>query len=209
MVGSPGRPASEDVLTPAEWQVVHMVRHGMSNRRIALRRRTSVDAVKFHLENIRAKLDLPDRRAIRTWRGIPRNHPLARPPMTTTHAPVGLSHLGQVAHTVKQIEPAVAFFRDTLGITHLFTAGQLAFFDCDGTRLMITAMAESQDNGNSCLYFTVDDIHASQASLAAQGVAFESEPHLIHRHPDGTEEWMTFFRDPDGNILALMSSVKP
>jgi len=208
-MGSPGRPPADDVLTPAEWEVVHMVRHGMSNRRIARSRGTSLDGVKFHLENIRAKLHLADKRAIRHWRGLPRNHPLEKTTMPTTGTPVALGRLGQVAHTVKAIEPAVAFFRDTLGMTHLFTAGQLAFFDCNGTRLMLDALPEAQGNGNSCLYFMVDDIHGSQATLTSRGVSFEGEPHLIYRHPDGTEEWMTFFRDPDGNLLSLMSQVKP
>ena len=55
-MASPGRPRAEDVLTPSEWEVVHMVRHGMTNRRIAQQRGTTLDGVKFHLENIRAKL---------------------------------------------------------------------------------------------------------------------------------------------------------
>jgi catechol 2,3-dioxygenase-like lactoylglutathione lyase family enzyme len=96
-----------------------------------------------------------------------------------------------------------------LGLPHLFTFGQLAFFDCDGTRLFLDALPEAQGNGNSCLYFRVDDIQATQAALASAGVPFEGEPHMIHEHDDGTQEWMTFFRDPDNNLLALMSAVKP
>jgi methylmalonyl-CoA/ethylmalonyl-CoA epimerase len=110
---------------------------------------------------------------------------------------------------VKSLEPVVYFLKDTLGMTHLFTAGDLAFFDCNGTRLMVDALPEAQGNGNSVLYFRVEDIHGSVATLRARGVAFEGEPHMIHRHPDGTEEWMTFFRDPEGNMLSLMSQVKP
>jgi DNA-binding CsgD family transcriptional regulator/predicted enzyme related to lactoylglutathione lyase len=207
-MGSPGRPPSDDVLTPAEWQVVHMVRHGMTNRRIAQQRGTSLDCVKFHLENIRGKLGLPDRRAIRSWEGIPRNHPIRRNPMPATDTPVALGQIGQVAHNVRDLEPAVEFFRDKLGMTHLFTAGQLAFFDCAGVRLMVDALPEAQGRGHSVLYFVVDDIHGSQATLAARGVKFEGEPHMIYRHPDGTEEWMTFFSDPEGNLLSLMSRVK-
>lgn len=203
-----GRPPADDVLTPSEWQVVHMVRHGMTNRRIAIQRGTSLDAVKFHLENIRAKLELPDRRAIRTWDGIPRHHPLENTRMTAPEG-VSLSHLGQVSLTVKTLEPVVEFLRDTLGMKHLFTAGQLAFFDCTGTRLMVDALPEAQGNGNSVLYFTVIDIHGSVAALRSKGVAFDGEPHRIFTHPDGTEEWMAFFRDPEANVLALMSQVKP
>jgi methylmalonyl-CoA/ethylmalonyl-CoA epimerase len=63
--------------------------------------------------------------------------------------------------------------------------------------------------GHSVLYFSVSDIHTATASLRARGVPFRGEPHLIHRHDDGTGEWMSFFADPEGNTLALMSQVKP
>jgi DNA-binding CsgD family transcriptional regulator/catechol 2,3-dioxygenase-like lactoylglutathione lyase family enzyme len=204
-----GRPRADDVLTPSEWQVVHMVRHGMTNRRIAIQRGTSLDAVKFHLENIRAKLDLPDRRSIRQWGGIPRHHIIGSSTMSIASSSVALGQLGQVSYTVKSLEPVVTFLRDTLGMTHLFTAGQLAFFDCAGTRLMVDALPEAQGNGNSVLYFTVPDIHGSVATLREKGVTFEGEPHKIFTHPDGSEEWMAFFRDPEANMLAMMSVVKP
>lgn len=207
-MAKPGRPRSADVLTPSEWEVVHMVRHGMTNRRIAIQRGTSVDGVKYHLENIRAKLDLPSRAAIRRWDGLPLNHPLRSTAMPTPGTPVSLGSIGQVAQTVKDLDACLPFYKDTLGMTHLFTAGQLAFFDCDGTRLMLDALPEAQGNGNSVLYFLVEDIHGSQASLTAKGVRFEGEPHKIFTHPDGTEEWMTFFRDPEANMLALMSRVR-
>ncbi len=204
----PGRPPSTDVLTPSEWEVVHMVRHGMTNRRIALQRGTTVDGVKFHLENIRAKLGLPTRGAIRQWDGLPLTFPRSTS-MPDSQTTVNLGAIGQIAHTVKSLDTVVPFFKDTLGMNHLFTAGQLAFFDCNGTRLMVDALPEAQGHGNSVLYFMVDDIHASQAALTGKGVAFEGEPHKIFTHPDGTEEWMTFFRDPEGNMLSMMSRVKP
>ena len=124
-------------------------------------------------------------------------------------APRLVDHIGQVALTVKDIGIAESFYRDTLGLRHVFTFGQLAFFDCDGTRLFVDAMPEAQGHGNSVLYFTVADIHASTDALKSKGVPFTGEPHLIHRHEDGTEEWMAFFTDPEGNTLALMSAVKP
>lgn len=207
-MASPGRPPTVDVLTPSEWEVVHMVRHGMTNRRIAIQRGTTIEGVKFHLENIRAKLDLPTRAAIRHWDGLPLEH---RKRSTTMpgETVVKLGQIAQIAYTVKDLEPSVAFFRDALGMTHLFTAGQLAFFDCNGVRLMVDALPEAQGHGNAVLYFLVEDIHASQAALVARGVPFEGEPHKIFTHPDGTEEWMTFFRDPEGNMLSLTSRVKP
>jgi DNA-binding CsgD family transcriptional regulator/predicted enzyme related to lactoylglutathione lyase len=210
MQRGPGRPPSGDVLTPAEWEVLHMVRHGMTNRRIAALRGTTLDAVKFHLENIREKLGLPTRHAMRHWDGLPLHLNHRRNPMPSTgSATVVLGHIGQVSHAVKDIDEAVAFFRDTLGLTHLYTFGQLAFFDCEGTRLFVDALPEAQGTGHSVLYFSVPDIHAATAALRAKGVAFQGEPHLIHRHEDGTEEWMAFFADPEGNTLALMSQVKP
>ncbi len=187
-----------------------MVRHGMTNRRIAALRRTTLDAVKFHLENIREKLGLPTRHAMRQWDGLPRHLNHRRNPVpANSAATVALGHIGQVSHAVKDIEKAVAFFRDTLGLKHLYTFGQLAFFDCDGTRLFVDALPEAQGMGHSVLYFTVPDIHAATAALRAKGVAFQGEPHLIHRHEDGTEEWMSFFTDPEGNTLALIAQVKP
>jgi catechol 2,3-dioxygenase-like lactoylglutathione lyase family enzyme len=96
-----------------------------------------------------------------------------------------------------------------LGLPHLFTYGDLAFFDCGGVRLFL-----SQGEGRgaaavepSVLYFRVADIHAAADELAARGVTFEGAPHRIFTHPDGTEEWMAFFADPDGHLLALMSQV--
>jgi catechol 2,3-dioxygenase-like lactoylglutathione lyase family enzyme len=120
-----------------------------------------------------------------------------------------LSHIGQVSMTVKDIDTAVAFYRDVLGLPHLFTAGQLAFFDCDGTRLFLDALPEAQGNGSSVLYFSVPDIQAAVKSLQLNGVTFEHPPHMIVEHPDGTQEWMAFFADPDANTLALMSRVPP
>jgi len=122
-------------------------------------------------------------------------------------APVQLGHIGQVSVTVSDIDAAIAFYRDVLGLPHLYTFGELAFFDCDGTRLFLDALPEAREQGTSVIYFSVPDIHGAKAELEAKGVRFESEPHIIFRHEDGTEEWMAFFRDPDGNTMALMSRV--
>jgi len=96
MQRGPGRPPSGDVLTPAEWEVLHMVRHGMSNRRIAALRGTTLDAVKFHLENIREKLGLPTRQAMRHWDGLPRPLNHRRNPMPATGSTtVALGHIAR------------------------------------------------------------------------------------------------------------------
>lgn len=122
---------------------------------------------------------------------------------------LALGSLGQISRTVRDIDAAVAFYRDVLGLRHLFTAGEFAFFDLDGVRLFLSASEEGTGIGNSVLYFRVDDIHTAHALLVARDVVFRREPHLIHRHPSGVEEWMAFFDDPDGGVLALMSSVAP
>jgi len=119
---------------------------------------------------------------------------------------VGLSQIGQIALTVSDVERSVAFYRDALGVKLLFRAGpNLAFFDCAGVRLMLSAPEGEfrPGGGGSVLYFKVPDISAAFAALRSRGVAFVDEPHLIAKMPDH-ELWMCFFKDPDGHILALM-----
>ena len=116
--------------------------------------------------------------------------------------------LAQIAVTAHDIDRAVAFYRDTLGLKLLFQASpQLAFFDSAGIRLMLSLPEPEFDHPSSPLYFKVDDIRARHAELSARGVAFRDEPHLIARMPDH-ELWMAFFRDSEGNTLALMSEVR-
>src|SRR5580658_640833 len=78
-------------------------------------------------------------------------------------------------------------------------SGKAAFFDCGGTRLYLTA--ECAAAPESVLYLRVADIRAAYQELQSRGVEFTGAPHLIHRHADGTEEWMAFFKDPDGRLL--------
>ena len=118
-----------------------------------------------------------------------------------------LGSIGQISRSVRDIQEAEAWYGGVLGLRHLFTFGKLAFFDCGGTRLYLSA--ESGAAGpESILYFRVPDIAAKHAELAGRGVEFKGAPHMIHRHADGTEEWMAFFADPEGRPLALMSQVK-
>jgi DNA-binding CsgD family transcriptional regulator/catechol 2,3-dioxygenase-like lactoylglutathione lyase family enzyme len=209
-----GRPPHDDLLTPAEWRVVHAVRHGMSNGEIARRRGISLDAVKFHVANAVAKLGLQNRQALRRWRGIPKDSALRRTheerSMQATSSPavdLRLGPIGQISRTVQDIPRAEAWYGGVLGLKHLYTFGKLAFFDCGGTRLYLSA--ENADvTQESVLYLRVDDIRGAHATLAARGVEFTAVPHMVYRHADGTEEWMAFFKDPDGRPLALMSQVK-
>ena len=107
---------------------------------------------------------------------------------------------------VKDVPRAVAFYRDTLGMRFLFQAPPaLAFFDCGGIRLMLTVPEEKEfDHPGSILYFKVDDLDAVYADLKGKGVDFRDAPHLIAKMPDH-ELWMAFFRDGEGNTLALMN----
>lgn len=125
---------------------------------------------------------------------------------TTVPAPLG--PIGQISLHVRDIERATRFYAGTLGLPHLFTFGDLAFFDASGVRLYLHRKDGADWRPSSVIYFTVDDIHATQATLTDAGVAFSGEPHRIHAHDDGTEEWMTFFDDGEGNTLALMSRVR-
>ena len=122
----------------------------------------------------------------------------------------GLGPIGQIAVPVGDVDRAVRYYRDTLGMKFLFQAPPgLAFFDCGGVRLMLDGPAKSvSENRSSVIYYKVPDIAAAHGALAARGVAFESNPHLIAKLPDH-DLWMAFFRDPDGNLLALMSEVRP
>ena len=118
----------------------------------------------------------------------------------------GLSTIGQIAITVTDVDRAVRFYRDTLGMKFLFQVPNMAFFDCDGVRLMLTAPEKPNETYSSAIYFKVSDIHQVFGTLTARGVVSEGEPHLIAPMPDH-DLWMAFFRDPDRNLLALLSEV--
>lgn len=124
-------------------------------------------------------------------------------------ARLGLDRVGQIAVPVSDIERAIKFYRDSLGMRFLFQAPPgLAFFDLSGIRLMLDGPAGEQAGNASVIYYKVPDLEAAFTTLSERGVAFEAEPHLVARLPDH-ELWMAFFRDPDENLLALMSEVRP
>ena len=121
----------------------------------------------------------------------------------------GLHEIGQIAVPASDLERAVAFYRDVLGMRFLFQAPPgLAFFDCNGLRLLLDVPAKQHaENYSSIIYYKVPDIQAAFQTLEQRGVAFEQAPHLVAKMPDH-ELWMAFFRDPDGNLLALMCEVR-
>lgn len=200
-----GRPPHPDVLTPAEWRVIQFVRHGLSNRQIAARFGVSLDAIKYHVENIVAKLGVAGRSQLKLWRGAPNDSALAHGEVTMT-TPLQLGPIGQISRSVRNIEESIDWYKNKVGLAHLYTYGKLSFFDCGGTRLFLQEAAEPSPE--SVLYLRVPDINASYDALQARGVQFKNAPHLIHRHEDGMEEWMAFFDDLEGRTLAIMSQVK-
>ena len=120
----------------------------------------------------------------------------------------GLAAIEQIAVTAHDIERAVEFYRDKLGMKHLFTVPpNLAFFDCDGIRLMLSLPAKPEfDHPSSVIYFNVADIHQAADTLATRGVQFEGQPEFVADM--GTYNlWLAAFRDSENNLLALMSHV--
>ena len=121
---------------------------------------------------------------------------------------VSLNQIRQIAIPVHDLEFSVAFYRDALGMKFLFEAPpQLAFFDCGGIRIMLDVPEGEQfGNHSSVIYFKVDDIQATFKELVEKGVKTVGEPHMIAKMPDH-DLWLSEFRDPDDNILALMCEV--
>jgi catechol 2,3-dioxygenase-like lactoylglutathione lyase family enzyme len=119
-----------------------------------------------------------------------------------------LGPIGQISRSVNDIEQSERWYRIVLGLPHLYSFGMLAFFDCGGVRLFLSQQ-EQPAQSESILYLRVSDIHRAYEELQARGVEFTDAPHMIHRHADGTEEWMSFFKDLEGRPLAIMSQVAP
>jgi len=121
---------------------------------------------------------------------------------------LAIARVGQVAINAYDVERATAFYRDVLGLKFLFAAGQLAFFDCGGVRLMLDKAEKAEFvHASSILYFSVPDIQAAHRQLVGAGVAIVSEPQMVAKMAD-YDLWMSFFRDTEDNVMALMSEVR-
>lgn len=115
------------------------------------------------------------------------------------------SHLAQVAVPVRDLDRARAFYRDTLGLQHLFDAPPgLAFFKCGETRLMLSLPEGPETAGASILYYAVPSARQAEAALAAAGASFEQTAHFITRLGD-KDVWLAIGRDSEGNLIGLMS----
>lgn len=213
-----GRPRYEDILTPTEWRVLHAAQHGSTNRAIAAKLNISVDGVKYHMANILGKLGVANRQALKSWFQAPLGSALAEADtaqsgdlsearqMTKGNTGTKLQALGQVSRTVRSLSESISFYEEKLGIPHLYSFGNLGFFDLAGTRLFLNETEELNEN-ESILYFQVADIQKTCAALSELDVEISNQPHLIHTHDDGREEWMAFLKDPEGRPLGLMSTV--
>jgi len=128
---------------------------------------------------------------------------------TTAPAGAGLSGIGQIFVNAHDLERAIAFYRDTLGMNFLFQAPpNMAFFDCGGIRIMLgVADRPELDHPASIIYYKVTDIEATYEAFSSRGVEFIVKPHLVARMPN-YDLWLADFRDSEGNLLALMSEVQ-
>lgn len=118
-----------------------------------------------------------------------------------------IQKVGQIGVPVKNLQSAVSFYQDALGLTLLFQTDTMAFFECNGLRLLLSLPEKEQyANSSSVIYFQVENIKETYHDLIGKGVSFIDEPHLVAKMGQ-TETWMTFFKDTEGNTLALISEV--
>jgi methylmalonyl-CoA/ethylmalonyl-CoA epimerase len=118
---------------------------------------------------------------------------------------VKLGPIGQIALHISDVERSIEFYGEKLGMTKVFDAPNLVFFDNDGVRLMLSAGDGEPSGERSVIYYRVDDIDSAYNELISAGVVFQDAPHVIHASEDGSYELrMAFFKDPDGNQLAIM-----
>lgn len=116
---------------------------------------------------------------------------------------ISLNQIGQIALIVDDIDKAEQFYEQTLGLRKLYRYGDLAFFDCASVRLLVEKSNVQPIPGNSVVYFRTADIGLTTKALQSRGVNFVDTPHLIAPMEDH-DLWMVFFKDPSGNLLALM-----
>jgi methylmalonyl-CoA/ethylmalonyl-CoA epimerase len=119
-----------------------------------------------------------------------------------------ITKIGQIAIPVTNLERAVSFYRDMLGLTFLFQVPNLAFFQCGEVRLMLSPPeGDGQGLPGSVIYYQVPDLQAAYQALREREADFIDEPHLIAKMEDH-DLWMVFLRDSEGNMVGLMSEVR-
>jgi methylmalonyl-CoA/ethylmalonyl-CoA epimerase len=118
----------------------------------------------------------------------------------------GLNRIGQISIGVRDLARAVGFYRDVLKMKFLFEFPGMAFFDCGGVRLYLSASSSAEGIGTSLIYYRVPSIRDAVRALEERGVSFVQGPTLVHQD-DRHELWLADFKDPEGNNVALMSEV--
>jgi len=120
----------------------------------------------------------------------------------------GVAHggIGQISLGVRDVDRAVAFYRDVVGLQFLFRFPGMAFFDCGGVRLYLSQVQAEAPLSTSVLYYRVGDIQDAAAALGARGARQLRVPEVAHRD-DRHELWLAFFEDSEGNTFALMAEV--
>lgn len=147
--------------------------------------------------------------------------------MSDDHLPIKINRIAQIALVVDDLPIATAFYRDMLGLTFLFDAPGISFFDCNGVRLMLSLAETKQEPPapapgptrapaptpapasslpSSIIYFAVPNLKAAHQSLQDAGIEFIAAPHIVHR-TEFTKLWMAFLNDPAGNSIGLMCEV--
>ena len=118
----------------------------------------------------------------------------------------GIQGIGQISIVVSDVDRAVEFYRDVLGLQYLFGFPGMAFFDCGGVRLYLAKPEKPELDRTSIVYYRVPDMAIAADTLRAKGVTFEHEPRAVHKD-EKHELWLGFFKDTEGNNVALMSEV--
>ena len=123
--------------------------------------------------------------------------------------PLDIQKLGQIALNVQDVERATAFYRDTLGLRHLFSAPpKMSFFELGGVRLLLGEPEKPEDaHGSALLYYQVPDINAAHTTLVAQSANVVAAPHFVAKMPDH-DLWIAFYHDGEGNTFGLMSEMR-
>lgn len=121
---------------------------------------------------------------------------------------IEIEKIGQIAIAISNLKLSVEFYRDTLGLELLFEVPPgLAFFDCAGTRLMLTTLqGQESDHNTSVIYYKVTNLESARLNLKSKGIKFEREPQLAAKMDDH-ELWIGFLRDPDNNLLGIMAEL--
>ncbi|MEK4081472.1 VOC family protein [Solibacillus sp. FSL K6-1126] len=119
-----------------------------------------------------------------------------------------IQRIGQIAVPIKNVERAIEFYKEVLELPLLFNTENMAFFDCNGQRLLLSLPEKNEfANSSSVIYFQVEDIKKSVEKFIEKGVSFIDQPHVVAKMGN-TETWMTFFKDTEGNTHALMCEVQ-